>query len=140
MSGNNIVKEPPRAPDGLRAPGRAAWVAGWALPWVRSADASAIEHFARLEDRAAALCEQLDRDGSTLTKPMQNSRGDLIGETRYPHPALAALRGVDHSLCEVRRSLGLDPVSRAKARLEIEDGPDRLTELIARRRERLGER
>jgi P27 family predicted phage terminase small subunit len=127
----------PSAPRGLNAAGKQAWDHVWRLPWITSPDRTTVEHFARLEDEATRLCRQLDKDGTTLTRCQQNARGEVIGDEAYPHPALRELRAVDRQLMLVRQSLGLDPRSRAKLRLQPEDAPDELDYLRAIRETRL---
>jgi P27 family predicted phage terminase small subunit len=113
------------------------WQTAWSLNWITSADAAQIEHLARLEDQAQTLCDQLAHDGTVLTKPLVSPRGEVIGDERYEHPALRALRGLDKPLLELRKSLGLDPQSRARLCLSVQEEPNELDELKAKRTARL---
>jgi P27 family predicted phage terminase small subunit len=132
-NGNGTPRSP-AAPKTLGAAGKAAWTLAWAQRWVEAPDRRQVEHLCRLEDEAEMLCAELDRDGATLTKPMITPRGAVVGEERYPHPALKSLRQLDKELRELRRSLGMDPQSRARLRLKAEEGPC-LLDLLARKRE-----
>jgi P27 family predicted phage terminase small subunit len=109
----------------------------WAMDWITPADAAQVEHLCQLEDRAQTLIDQLARDGTILTKPLVSPRGEVIGDERYEHPALRALRGLDKPLLELRKSLGLDPQSRARLRLAVEEESSELDDLKARREARL---
>jgi P27 family predicted phage terminase small subunit len=128
---------PSKPPKSLGPAGRATWALAWAQGWVETPDCRQVEHLCRLEDEAAILCVDLDRDGPTLTKPMISPRGEILGEERYPHPALKSLRQLDKELRELRKSLGLDPQSRARLQLEVEEEATWLHELKAQREARL---
>jgi P27 family predicted phage terminase small subunit len=107
------------------------------MDWITPADAAQVEHLARLEDQAQVLCDQLAHDGTVLSKPLVSPRGEVVGEERYEHPALRALRGLDKPLLELRKSLGLDPQSRARLQLEAEEEWTELDEIKAKRARRL---
>jgi P27 family predicted phage terminase small subunit len=134
MSENGRV---PKAPGHLGAAGRAVWAAAWAVSWTASPDRSAIRHLARLEDAAQELCAVLDRDGVTQERPIVTPKGEICGSEYVSHPALGELRKLDKPLLELRAALGLDPQSRARLKLAVQDEPSVVDELSARRRARL---
>jgi hypothetical protein len=92
MTANNTTLKPPK---GLGEAGKATWDLAWSVTWTHSPDRGTIEHLCRLEDQAALLCEALDRDGVTVTKPVVTPRGEVVGTEFYEHPALKSLRGLD---------------------------------------------
>src|SRR5437764_15459815 len=84
----------PEAPGGLGAGGVAVWGRVWCEPQILEADRLSVERLCRLEDEASSLRAVLAQDGPTSRRPMQNSRGEVIGEEVAAHPALTPLRKI----------------------------------------------
>src|SRR5262249_16634219 len=122
---------------GLKAAGKAVWQTAWSMDWITPADAAQVAHLAVLEDRAATLCDYLARDGTTLTKPLVSPRGEVVGDERYEHPALRALRGLDKPLHDLPKSPGFAPKSGPRLCLQVEEEPTEVDELKAQREARL---
>ena len=104
--------------------------------WTHAPDVGAIGHLARLEDEAATLCAVLEEDGPRQKEPIVTPRPTLrsVGDAS----GVRELRRLDTQLVAIRRSLGLDPESRAWAGIEAaEPAHDALDDLQDRRRARL---
>jgi hypothetical protein len=97
------------------------------VAWAHSSDRATIDHLCRLEDAAQELCAVLDCDGPVLKKPLISPRGEVVGEECYEHPGLKGLRALDKPLLELRAALWLDPQSRARLKLAVQDAPGSLT-------------
>jgi P27 family predicted phage terminase small subunit len=134
---NGKPRRAPAVPRTLGTAGQAAWTIAWAQPWISAADRRQVEHLCRLEDQAEVLCEQLDKLGPMLKRPIVSPRGDVVGVEAYENPSLKGLRALDKQLLLLRASLGLDPQSRARMRLEVEDAPSLLDLLNAKRQARI---
>jgi hypothetical protein len=96
--------DPPKAPTGLRAPGRRLW-ASVVGPYVLTPGELAILEQAA---RTADLCDRLERDVRAL------SELTAVGHTGQPrpHPLLAALRAERQLLQQLIGALGLPDDSR----------------------------
>jgi P27 family predicted phage terminase small subunit len=132
----------PTAPDDLEAAGQRVWDAAWALARIELADAVTVERLARLEDEGARLRTILAQEGLLLMKPMQNARGEVIGEESYAHPGTLALRRIGKEASDLCQALGLSPAARRKlglAVLEDPHAPDAVDEIRKRRAARRGE-
>ena len=87
---------------------------------------------------AALLIAVLGEQGITQRRSVVTPRGDVVGEEFVMHPGVAELRKLDAQLVTLRASLGLDPMSRARAGLEqLDPGRDAIDELQGRRQRRL---
>ncbi|HEY2181320.1 MAG TPA: P27 family phage terminase small subunit [Solirubrobacteraceae bacterium] len=129
-------------PDDLGAAGRRAWSAAWALARIEPADAMTVERLARLEDEAAQLRSCIAEQGPLLWRPIQNSRGEQLGEEAYEHPGTVQLRRIGKEIAELCMVLGLSPAARKKLGLAVEEDPrepDELDELRKRYAARRGE-
>jgi phage terminase small subunit len=134
---------PPEAPEDLTPAGVAIWRAVWDEPQITDADAMTVERLARLECEAAVLRAVLEEDGPVLKRPMQSARGEIIGEERYSHPAIADLRRIGSEAAALCDSLGLTPYGRKRLGFEVLDDPappDALDRLITSRARRLAAR
>lgn len=131
----------PKVPDELKTEGaRAAWRAAWSLPQTKPEDESAVLQLCRLEDEAAGLRKEIEKQGSFLYKPVQNARGEVIGEEGYANPLTAHLRKIGAEAHGLLNGLGMTSYGRKRLGLEIlaeADVPDELDELRERRRKRL---
>jgi P27 family predicted phage terminase small subunit len=130
----------PPAPAGLAPAGLAIWQAVWSEPQIQDGDAMTVERLARLECEAADLRAVLQEDGPVLRKPTQSARGEIIGEERYSHPAIADLRKIGAEAASLCDSLGLTPYGRKRLGLVVLDDPappDAIDHLRARRERRL---
>jgi P27 family predicted phage terminase small subunit len=133
--------EVPEAPSDLGPAGAATWERLWCeQPQLADGDRLAVERLARLEDEASALRECMRRDGPLVTRPLQNSRGEVIGEESFPHPALTPLRKIGSEAGLLCTQLGLTPAGRQALGLDVLTAPgepdelDRLKERRQRRR------
>ncbi len=104
----------PQAPEGLQSAGAAIWALVWGLNRVKAEDAPSIERLCRLEDEAASLRAIVAEHGAMLERPLQNSRGEVIGTDRYAHPAVNALRKIGAEAGALSDALGLTPEGRRK--------------------------
>jgi P27 family predicted phage terminase small subunit len=131
-----------RCPDGLGREGRLVFETVARLPRIEDADVLTVNRLARLEDEAARLRAVVAEEGENLRRPIQSSRGQLVGEEVYTHPAIGELRRVGaeaHVLCN---ALGLTPLGRKKLGiLVLKDPrePDELDRLREARDRRLAE-
>ena len=128
VGASSMVPDPP--PD-LGAAGLAVWCWVWCEPQIREADRLSVERLSRLEDEAAALRAVLAEDGPVSRRPVQNSRGEVIGQDVVVHPALAPLRKIGMEAATLCNALGLTPAGRQALGLELlePDPPDWLDEL-----------
>jgi P27 family predicted phage terminase small subunit len=107
----------PRAPRGLKATGRKAWLELWAeCPWLDAGqDAMAASECCRLVDDLAALRAVIERDGWTVSTPVITPKGEVLNERRIElHPAEAALRRAETQLLALLDRLGAQPQARAR--------------------------
>lgn len=137
----NGDRQIPRVPRGLGAAGRVVWREVWELPSVAPSDRLSVELLARAADEVQGLRDVLAEDGPTLKRVIQSARGDVIGEESYQHPAIAALRQLGREVASLSACLGLTPASRRALGLDlprpVQEGPDALDQLRARREARL---
>lgn len=73
----------------------------------------------------------LDAEGRFFTEPVQNSKGDVIGERKKAHPALAAQRDALARVKAYLAEFGLTPAARVRMRFLRDVGPDELSNLLA---------
>jgi P27 family predicted phage terminase small subunit len=132
------------SPHDLGAAGRATWEQVWTQPQVSSGDVSTVRQLCALQDQTAGLQASLEEHGSILTKPSVTPRGDVVGEERYPNPALRELRRIGTEELALAKELGLTPTARARLGLAVVDiqskmKPDFLDILRKERAKRRGE-
>jgi hypothetical protein len=146
VSANGNAGAPQRAipppPSDLEVAGAAAWTAVWSLSRVEPADAVTVERLCRLEDEAARLRAIVAADGHVLGRPLQSAKGEVVGEERYAHPALAQLRRIGKEAAELSSVLGLSPAGRHRMGLSVSEAPtapDALDEIRKRHALRRGE-
>ena len=84
---------------------------------------STVERLCRLEDQAIELREAVATDGAVLRRPIQNSKGEVIGSDVTAHPALFALRRIDTAARELAAEVGLSPGSRDKMGMKAPPEP-----------------
>jgi P27 family predicted phage terminase small subunit len=133
--------KPPKPPADLGRAGKVSWAALWAAPQVMNGDATTIGQLCRLEDQAAALRVELEKDGSILRQPIVSSKGEIVGEQHVPHPSLRELRRIGVEAIALCKELGLSPQARARLGLtviDVETKADALDKLRTRRAARLG--
>jgi P27 family predicted phage terminase small subunit len=112
------------------------------LSRIEPADELTVLRLCRLEDESARLRAIVAEEGFMLGRPMQSAKGEVIGEERYAHPALAQLRRVEREAGELCAALGLSPAGRQRIGLpvlEIPREPDELDELRKRVAQSRGE-
>ena len=119
-NGQRVIPEPPA---GLEAAGKAVWAAAWGLPRIEAPDAGLVEQLARLRDEEARLRAAVAVDGEVQRRPVQNSKGDVIGTDAHLHPGLAMLRRCGREAAEVASELGLSPAGRRRLGLEMPPEP-----------------
>jgi hypothetical protein len=110
------------------------------LARIEPSDRASVLRLCRLESESAELRAIVKEDGRMLERVVQNSRGDVVGSERYSHPAVGELRKLGREASVICDSLGLNPLSRKKMGLAVlvEPGqPDKIDELLARRKARL---
>jgi hypothetical protein len=134
------VRKRPKAPEppaDLQAAGAGIWALVWSLPQVLyPSDLLAVSRLAHLEDQAAALRAQVLEQGVTLTRPVQNSRGELLGSETVTHPGLLALRRIGSEAGELCSVLGLTPSARASLGLVVSQPEPNSLDLLRARRDR----
>lgn len=109
-------------PAGLSDEGLAIWAAVYRLcPWLTEVDAPVVEHLARLEEEAAAYREALAERGPLIEEPIVSPRGEVVGNKVVANPAEAMLRRTERMLLDVRKSLALSPVERARLGLVVNE-------------------
>ncbi len=121
-------------PADLGPAGRRVWELAWALSRIEAEDAPSIQRLALLEDEACELRQVLAAEGRTLKRPVQNSRGEKLGEETYAHPCVNELRKLDRAIGALQDALGLSPAGRRKMGIEPTPEPaerDWLDELRA---------
>src|SRR5271169_3391708 len=131
LAGVDAASDVPEPPGDLGAAGVAVWGLVWSEPQIREADRLSVERLCRLEDEASSLRAVLALDGPVSRRPMQNSRGEVIGEQVAAHPALIPLRKIGMEAASLCNALGLTPAGRQALGLEVQEpeGPDWLDEL-----------
>lgn len=109
-------EEPPRAPRGLQATGRAVWRLVWteAGAWLAEADRPLIVRLAQLVDEIAAYRAALLEHGPVVSEPVVSPRGEVVGSKLAPNPAAKMLHDADVELNALTHALGLSPRARAQ--------------------------
>jgi P27 family predicted phage terminase small subunit len=130
VAGSRVV---PKAPEGLEAVGAAIWALAWGQPQIHKADVVAVTRLCHLEDEAARLRAVLAADGEILRKPLQNSKGERLGEQTYVHPAVTALRKLDEQLTPLIGTLGLSPAARERLGLVVAEREEDEIDALKRR-------
>jgi hypothetical protein len=131
----------PKPPGDLAGVGLAVWRAVWAEPQVSAGDALTVERLARLEIEAADLRALLQEEGRMLRRPIQNSKGEVLGMEPFSHPAINDLRRIGAEAAALCDALGLSPRGRMRLGLVVLDDPkrpdfvDELREQVRRRRQ-----
>lgn len=120
-------QEPPRAPRGLKGPGRSAWRLAWeeAGAWLTDADRQMVERLARLVDELAAFRAALDEHGPVVKEPVVTPRGEVVGEKLVANPCVKMLHDGGVELAGIAAALGLSPASRARLGLKAAARPRR---------------
>lgn len=114
-----------------------AWCGAWACPWAHVSDGLAIRTLAELESERERLRADLDRDGTTLKRPVVSpATGNVIGSELYAHPGLAHLRRLDACVQPLRRELGLTPLSRARLGLSVVTLQSKETDVVTAMKQR----
>jgi P27 family predicted phage terminase small subunit len=73
----------------------------------------------------------LSEEGRFVTEVVQNSKGEIVGERKKPHPALTAQRDAMGRVKAYLSEFGLTPAARARLRVLKDGGPDALSALLA---------
>ncbi|HVL63690.1 MAG TPA: phage terminase small subunit P27 family [Actinomycetota bacterium] len=125
------MSKPPRAPQGLRRPGRKLWRTLWgeAGAWLAPSDLPLVVMLCEAEDERADLRQVVAEEGRTFTT-----------KTGYvaPHPVVGQLRSLEGQMTTWLSMLGLSPSDRARLGLAEVRRVGHLEELKARREARLG--
>lgn len=139
----------PSIPSGFKAPPVAApdppsWLEGDALAeWERIVPLLLRSELVTEWDQIslAAYCQAcaelirctklLDEEGRFFTEPVQNAKGDVIGERKKAHPALSAQRDAFSRVKAFLAEFGLTPAARVRLKLMKDGGTDALTALLA---------
>lgn len=132
-----------RAPD-VEAPDQPAWISGEAAAeWERIVPELLKSEMLTKCDRAAlaAYCQAwaelvecsftIQDEGRFITEPVQNAKGDVLGERKKAHPALSAQRDAFARVKSFLAEFGLTPAARMRMRLMRDGGPDPLATLLA---------
>ena len=116
--------ELPKAPRGLRAPGRAAWALVWveAAGWLADVDRPIVERLARLVDELAIYHAALVKHGAVIEEMVVSPRGDVVGSKRVANPAVKMLHDAGVELNNLTSAIGLSPASRARLGLKAPKG------------------
>jgi len=115
---DEIPEPPKRWPPAAQE----AWSIIWAnLPAgvLSELDAPAVERLCNLVAEREMWAKALESDGPTQRVPLQNSRGDVIGEEIRLHPSEGALRRIDRALNDLSDRLALTPAARARLGLTV---------------------
>lgn len=130
-----------KPPAGLGAAGRALWRRVAVQEQIRESDYHALHELCRSEDQYVQLRQVIEAEGDLLKKPVQNARGELLGQESYSNPLLAHLHRLRSEGLKLCGDLGLTPQGRARLGMAVVEAykapPDRLDELKDRRRRRL---
>jgi P27 family predicted phage terminase small subunit len=128
-------------PEGLGVWGRAAWAQLVGLPQIRPGDRIALLRLCELEDDVVHWRGLIGEQGTVVKRPVQSSRGELLGWDFVEHPLIRQLRKAEAVALGLLVELGLTPRARERLGLAVvnppEAKPDKLDELQARRRQRL---
>ena len=127
------VQLPDEPPAHLDIIGQLVWREAAACTWVQASDALAVTRLAELEIERRALAAAVDEHGPLLSKPIITPKGDIAGTEFYANPAVRELRRLDTQIAELRKALGLDPMSRTRLGVKILEAESTLTRLLARR-------
>ena len=112
---NTEVERPvPRAPKGLRQAGKAEWAATWQAPWITDTDRGSVIELCHLADELADIRRLLAEAGRVQTVPIQNARGQIVGEEVKANPLERQLRVAEKLYLDLRIQLGLTPMSKAR--------------------------
>jgi P27 family predicted phage terminase small subunit len=130
-----------RPPAGLGASGRALWRRCAEQEQIRQGDYHALHELCRLEDEFVKLRATINEEGESLKRPVQNARGELLGQESYSNPLLVNLHKLRALAVQLCGDLGLSPHGRSRLGLQIVEPyrapDDKLDELKDRRRRRL---
>jgi P27 family predicted phage terminase small subunit len=116
-------------PEHLDNIGRTVWQEATACSWVQQSDALAVTRLAELESERARAATALEDAGPLLKKPVVSPRGDVVGEESFANPMFRELRRLDAAISELRKALGLDPMSRARLGVRVLEAKTALSRL-----------
>jgi P27 family predicted phage terminase small subunit len=125
ISGDRTV---PPVPLHLRKTGRAIWDLAWKAPWTLDSDVAAVDDLCVLEDDVADFTAQVSADGLVHEKTLTSARGDIVGTELQAHPLLIEIRRCRALANQLRKELGLTPVSRARLGLSVVEGETKKSE------------
>jgi P27 family predicted phage terminase small subunit len=109
------TKPTPRAPRDLGREGKRMWRNLWRLPWLEAErDFPTVLEAARVADDLANARAAIAEHGLLLGEPVQNSRGDVIGNKVVANPAEAMARRATTALITLLQTLGLSPAAATK--------------------------
>lgn len=110
----------PDPPKHLLSTGRSLWeqVNRFASGWMHlDLDEALLLVACEVADDRARLKRVLAKEGHFQRIPIQNARGDVIGEQITIHPARRELRIQDRNLVSYLAMLGLTPTDRSRLKL-----------------------
>lgn len=73
----------------------------------------------------------VESEGRFVREPVQNSKGEVLGEKIKAHPALAGQRDALGRVRSYLAEFGLSPAARVRLKLMKEGGQDALTALLS---------
>ena len=128
----NPSQLPEAPPDDLSKMGVEVWRDAAACSWIQGSDRLAVYRLAQLEDERAAMASEIANTGLMLSRPVVTPRGDVVGEEMVANPLLRETRRIDAAILELRKALGLDPMSRARLGVRVADLAGRVRQLTTR--------
>ena len=115
----------PAVPPTLHTAGRRAWQLYWqhGRPWLAETDRPTVERLCGLIDDLAAIRAVVEAEGLMIVNP-------ATGRS-HPHAAHNHLLGISRAIERLESSLGFDPASRQRLRMERKDDDDPLAAWLA---------
>jgi P27 family predicted phage terminase small subunit len=98
-------------------------------------DRAALAAYCQAWSDMVAAAKTLAEEGSIIEQPIQNAKGELIGEKKVPHPALKMQREATHRVKSFLCEFGFSPASRRR----MGDGPAAGQAAVAKPGNRLDE-
>jgi P27 family predicted phage terminase small subunit len=96
-----------------------------------NADRAVLAAYCQAWEELVECTREIRKDGRFLAQPIQNSKGELLGEEKIIHPALKMQRDAIGRVRSLLDSLGLTPAARRRMQLTEGDKGDEFVSLLA---------
>lgn len=98
---------------------------------VAKVDQAALAAYCQAYAELVACTRVLETEGRFITEPVQNAKGEVLGERIKPHPAVSAQRDAFGRVKAYLAEFGLSPAARVRLKFMKEGGQDALSALLS---------